>query len=130
MTTERKRCIYTRLDNGIHEFIFTESSRDAVDELAAYIRNILDTTPADAPTTCYMVDNSQVDVIPLTYVRVRVKELDDYRPPGRAPGRLAVLYEGMMGTLANSVLAVTVKNRFRFFKPSDRDAAMEWLLKG
>jgi hypothetical protein len=36
----------------------------------------------------------------------------------------------MMGTLANSVLAVTVKNRFRFFKPADRDAAMEWLLKG
>jgi hypothetical protein len=56
MTTEHKRCIYTRLDNGIHEFIFTESSRDAVDELAAYIRNILDTTPADAPPTCYMVD--------------------------------------------------------------------------
>ena len=129
MTNDQKRCIYTRLDNGIHEFVFTESSRGAVDELADHIKTILDTTPADAPPTCYLVDNSQAEVVPLIYTRTRIKELDAYRPEGRAPGRLAVVYEGMMGTLANSILALTVKNRIRFFKPSDRDAAMTWLLQ-
>ena len=129
MIGEQKRCIYTKLDNGIHEFVFTESSREAIDELAGYIRHILDTTLMDAPNTCYLFDNSRVDAVPIPYLRARIKELDAYRPEGRAPGRLAVVYDGFLGNIANSVLSVTMKNRFRFFKPSDRDAAMSWLLQ-
>lgn len=129
MNTEHKRCVYTHLDNGIHEFVFTESSREAVDELTDHIKYILDTTPAEAPATCYLLDNSRVDAIPLSYTRTRIKELDAYRPEERAPGRLAVVYDGFMGSLANSVLAMTMKNRFRFFKPSDREAAQTWLLQ-
>ena len=129
MTDERKRCVYTRLDNGIHEFVFTESSRAAVDEFADHIKNIHSITPTDAPPTCYLVDNSRVEAVPLAYVRSRLKDLEGYRPEGRDPSRVALLYDGFMGHIANSVLAVTLRNRFRFFKPADRDAAMDWLLQ-
>ena len=129
MTEEQKRCICTRLDNGIHEFTFTESSREAVDEFTDHVKRVLDTTPMDAPPTCYLVDNSQVEFVPLTYARVKIKEMDAHRPEGRDPSRVALLYDGFMVYIANSVLAVTLKNRFRFFKPSDRDRAMDWLLQ-
>jgi hypothetical protein len=129
VTAEYKRCIYTRLDNGIHEFVFTESSREAVDEFTDHVKRVLDTTPMDAPPTCYLVDNSQVEFVPLTYARVKIKEMDAHRPEGRDPSRVAILYEGFMGHIANSVLAVTLKNRFRFFKPADREAAINWLMQ-
>lgn len=129
MTNELERCLYTRLDNGIHEFVFTESSRAAVDEFTNHVKRVLDETPMDAPPTCYLVDNSKVEFVPLTYSRIKIKEMDSHRPEGRDPSRVALLYDGFMVYIANSVLAVTLKNRFRFFKPADRQNAMSWLLQ-
>lgn len=129
MNAEQERCIYTHLDNSIHEFVFTESSRDAVDEFADHIKNVHETTPLDAPTNCYLVDNSRVELVPITYVLRRLKDLEAYRPEGRDPSRVAVVADGFMGHLANNLLAIALKNRFRFFKPEDRENAMSWLLK-
>jgi hypothetical protein len=130
MMEETKRCIYTRLDNGIHELTFYESSRMAVDEMVSHMSNILKTTPEDAPATCYMVDNSKADVIPINYLRIGIKDLSAQRPSNREPGRLAVIYDGAMGGLVNTVLTLAMKNKFRFFKPEKRDEAIAWLLQG
>ena len=130
MTAEHRRCIYTKLENGIHEFVVTESSRETVDELTDYIKHILSTTSLDAPPTRYLIDNSRTDALPIPYLRTRIKELSSYRPKGRAPSTMAIVYDGFLGNIANSVFSLTMKNRYRFFKPSDRQAAQDWLLQG
>ena len=129
MVEKQRRCVYTKLDNGIHEFVILEPSKAAVNDMVAYIQTILDTTPDDAPPTCYIIDNSRVNALPIKYLRDRVRELNEYRSTTREPGRLAIIYEGIMGSLVHPIISLPLKNSFRFFKPTERDAAMQWLLK-
>jgi hypothetical protein len=126
---EQKYCIYTQLDNGIHEFIFTESSRAALDEMANHIKEILKNTPDDAPPTSYLASSNEVELLPLSYLRTQTRKLIKLRPANREPGRLAVLYDGYWGNIVNVVLTMILKSNLRFFRTAKREDAIEWLLR-
>jgi hypothetical protein len=124
------RCTYREMDNGIHEFIIHEASRAAADDMAAHIDNILQVTSVTAPAPCYLVDNSQVAALPLSYLRNRIKTVNTSRAAdGRPPGRIAILYDGTLGSVANMMLRVTVPNQVRIFGSTERSAAIDWLLR-
>ena len=115
------------MDNGIHELILQQPDRHGVDDLVEYIYRVMESTPESEPTR-YLMDNSCVTAPPLTYLANRIREVDRNRSATRAPGAVAVLYDGMMGEIANTLLLVAMKNQIHFFKPSQRDKAIEWLL--
>lgn len=129
VTVEQNRCTHTQLDHDIHELTFMESSRTAVDDLVTHIKAIMEATPLHAPPGKYLIDCSRVDVPPLKYIAGKVKYLESLRPAERTPAKISILYEGFLGTAANTILSFAMKNRFRFFKPGERDAALAWLIQ-
>lgn len=61
------RCLYRPHDNGIHEFIFTESSRQAVDEWFAQLEAL--TRSAEAGTMMhYLVRSTASAPLPAAYM--------------------------------------------------------------
>jgi hypothetical protein len=122
-------CIYQQLDNGIHEFVFQRSSRAAVDDMVRKIGDILRKTSATAPSPRYLIDNSRVNAVPLVYVRNQLKKVSENRPTGLEPGRVAILYDGTLGMVANQMLRLALSNQLHFFNPTERDEAIAWLLE-
>jgi len=59
-------CVHTLLESGIHEFIFNESSRDAVDKLFELLTQVYAEIPPDQ-TVLMLFDFRQRD-LPLAYV--------------------------------------------------------------
>ena len=107
-----------------------ESSKAAVDDLMTHIATVLKTTPEDAPLTRYLIISNEVDAPLLGYMRSQVREVASKRPSNREPGRIAVIYDGLLGGLINTMLRFTLNNELRFFKPQERTAAISWLNQG
>lgn len=124
--TKQIHCTHKYHENNIHEFIIHESSRIAVDQMVGYIYKILEET-SDEQSPLYLIDNSQVDAVPLRYLAQRIKEVNSSRSKDRKPGHIAILYEGIIADVANILLRSAMINKFRFFSPEKRDKAIEWL---
>jgi hypothetical protein len=61
------RCLYQQMDNGIHEFVFTEASRQAVDEWFTQLDVI--TRHASADTMLYLLVRSTAnEQLPIPYM--------------------------------------------------------------
>ena len=129
MTEEQKHCLYKRMDNGIHELILINPPHAAIDEMVEQVKTVLETTPVEAPLTRYLIDCSRAGSMPLIHLRRRIKELEQFRPEGREPGRVAIVYDGLLERFAIILLTRAVSNRLGFFKPSEREAALQWLLE-
>jgi len=124
--TKPIHCTYKPYDDNIHEFIIHESSRLAVDQMVEYISEVMEKT-SDDEAPLYLIDNSQVAAVPLKYLAQRIREVNHNRPRERKPGHIAILYEGIIGDVANILLRSAMINKFRFFAPAKRDEAIEWL---
>ena len=131
----KKRCLYKRLDNGIHEYVFTESSNAAVD---AWI-DWLDSTSAQGVipednVDRILFDTRQCGPLPMYYAFKRLSEWRKANPDydQSRMTRTAQLYK------SNSFYTTMAKNLLKVFPiPSakmeyfldDREAAIAWLLK-
>ena len=128
--TGGKRCSYTRLENGVHEFIFRESSREAIDEFFRQLEPILKTTPT-TEIARYMVDVTQADrAVSMMGIIQRFRKLETSMSR-RARGRTALLHpQGSMLSFVDGLIRALApsQDRTRFFPGEKRDEALAWVL--
>jgi hypothetical protein len=124
-------CEYTLTDQGIHQFIFRQSSKEAIDDFFRKLEHIFTVKP-DAVTNRYIIDITQAgerDVSLVTNVQ-RFRRLETLFP-NRPRGRTAILHRpGLAYTFIDSFIRALAPSRdiTRFFPVDKRDDAIAWLL--
>lgn len=125
-----KGCIYTQLDNGIHDFIFIAPTRQAHDEWFEQTARIIEQAKAGT-TLLFMIDLRDSGLPPVGYVARRVRQLLAQYPQ-RPATRSAFLYSPPvlrpLARLFITRLTAPGKDKVRFFPASRFEAATAWLL--
>jgi hypothetical protein len=123
LTRELTRCKLTVHRSHVYEYVLSEVSRAAVDDLIALLDAALRVTP---DTIVYpTLINTAVGMQPINYAMTKMRVLVQ-RYPGRPRGRLAVIAPSSTLT---SVLDIFLRPVMlvRFFSPNHRDDALAWL---
>jgi len=124
-------CEYTLTEQGIHQFIFRDPSKEAIDDFFHKLEVIFTTNP-NAGTNRYIVDITQAgdkDVSLVTNVQ-RFRRLDILFPQ-RPRGRTVILHRpGLAYTFIDSFIRALAPSRdvTRFFPVDKRDEAVAWVL--
>lgn len=128
---EGTHCTYTYLENGIHQFIFMDSSRDALDEFFHQLEQVFGQTTG-AALNRYIVDitggDREVSIVSMT---TRFRRLET-QFPNRPPGRTALLIKnGLLLSVIDGIIRALAPQRdeTRFFGVDKRDEAIQWLLR-
>ena len=128
--SEQRGCAYHLLENGIHEFVFKDNDKHALDEFFSKLEHILRETPHHA-TARYLVDighaTREVSLVGMTQRFRRLESLT----PNRASGRTAILHKpGFMLTFIDGFIRALAPTRdaTRFFPIDQRENAIRWLL--
>jgi hypothetical protein len=114
--------------NGVEEYIFSNTSRAAVDDLIAYLDQLYLRTPKGAMVL--QLFDSQVGFGSIAYAMQAAKALLK-RHPQRPRTRTAILYKDHLALtwFAPSLrLLPGFDFVIRLFKGEDRDKAVTWLL--
>lgn len=126
-----ERCSHVAHENGIHELILHDSSDGALDAWMNHLDRIFSQhNPNLLLRTLYTPD---VDGVPsVTGLMNRMRALMK-RHPVRPIARSAVLYNNANMTRIMNVFAqlanLSGKDEARFFAKSQREEAIEWLLR-
>jgi hypothetical protein len=124
-------CEYTMTEQGIHQFVFREPSKEAVDDFFRKLEHIF-TTTASAGTNRYIVDITQAgdrDVSLVTNVQ-RFRRLETLYPQ-RPRGRTVILHRpGLAYSFIDSFIRAVAPSRdiTRFFPVDKLDEAIAWVL--
>jgi hypothetical protein len=124
-------CEYTVTEDGIHQFVFRDPSKAAIDDFFRKLEYIFQTTP-NSGTNRYIVDVTQAgdkDVSLVTNVQ-RFRRLETLFPQ-RPRGRTVILHRpGLAYTFIDSVIRALAPSRdiTRFFPVDKRDEAIAWVL--
>ena len=124
-------CEYTVTEQGIHQFVFREPSKDAIDDFFRKLELIFTTTPKGG-TNRYIVDITQAgerDVSLVANVQ-RFRRLETLYPE-RPRGRTVILHRpGLAYSFIDSFIRAIAPSRdiTRFFSVDKRDEALTWLL--
>ncbi len=119
-------CEYRLLDNGIHEFILKDFTRAGVDAFIESIQEMHRNFPIDTPRPV-LIDSSG-GMHPISYLFTRLRTL----PHGNSNARSRLAMVMQSHTLANVVgglARVFPRLQIRFFKATERDIAIAWLLE-
>ena len=129
--TANNGCEYTVTEQGIHQFVFREPSKDAIDDFFRKLEQIFTTTPKGG-TNRYIVDITQAgdrDVSLVANVQ-RFRRLETLYPE-RPRGRTVILHRpGLAYSFIDSFIRAIAPSRdiTRFFSVDKRDEALTWLL--
>jgi hypothetical protein len=125
-------CTYNTYDNGIHEFLFSAPTREAIDTWIDFGIKLYRES-ADAYKVYILFDCSRTGTPPLGYAVSRVKVLLAHRPPHLLTQTALVIPQNpinrLAGSLINNILRELDNSEVKFFPPQLRNAAIEWLLK-
>lgn len=122
-------CEYIQHESGIHEIIFYEATRRAVDEYMTYNEQIVVNANPDETVTI-LLDVTRSGLPPMAYLMGQVRQhMKKY--PWRLSTRVAIVYENsrLLGLLRSSTqLVTTQQDTLNYFKADQRETAMKWLL--
>jgi hypothetical protein len=130
----KKRCLYRKLDHGIREFVFTESSNAAVDEWIDWLTlNLAEDPTPEGGTDRILFDTRQCGPLPMYYSFKRLNEWRKQYPESEQnrPSRAAQLYNShsFYVTMAKNLMKVfSFPNSKMEYFLNDRDGAIAWLL--
>lgn len=128
LTKERTRCIYRVIEPNIHEFVMTEASRAAVDDLIATLDEI--NAAAVPGEVWYNLMDSSVGVQPIAYIFGQTRDLMK-RYPQQLNTRFAlILPPGPLVKGVEIMLQAFPGVQTRIFPSDKRDAAIAWLCEG
>jgi hypothetical protein len=124
-------CSYTLLPNAVHEFVFHESSRAAVNQWIDQLAHILDTSPK-ASVLPIVVDTRQVEtLLPVAYLIQKLRDiyLDyNWRPSMRlaflSGNSSMIVFVQFLAELA----AFSKAKRIEYYQSYSQDEAYAWLL--
>lgn len=124
-------CEYTLTEQGIHQFVFRQPSKEAIDEFFRKLEMIF-TTTTNAGTNRYILDITQAgdtDVSLVSNVQ-RFRRLETLYPQ-RPRGRTVILHSpGLAFPFIDSFIRALAPSRdiTRFFPVDKRDEAIAWVL--
>lgn len=129
-TVGSRLCLYSHLENGVHEFVLADTSFTAVDEWL----NLLNTLYRDASFNqplLILADVRRSSIQPLTYAFRRIQKWLALHPKHSRtrcaflshPDTLAVLKATFVQLIRTGGTDVV-----RFFSAGGRDQAIAWLL--
>ncbi len=129
-TTIGEHCKYRKLENGIHEFIMTESSRAAVDDFIKALEHIAKTASPDDVSIPSLMDSS-VGVQPIRYIFGRVKDYMQANSSGSMQSSkfALILPPSALTRTVDTMMRVFPFLKTRLFNPGERDKAIQWLLE-
>lgn len=123
-------CRYRQLHNGIHEFVFTEASRMAVDEWFSCLTRATTAAAPGAITRCLVLSTAP-DPLPIAYLFKRAQRWVRQAPPVHQT-RICFLHhpDFIYPHVKSFVRAwqLSYGNAVRFFPDTHRDDAERWLL--
>lgn len=126
-----KLCTYTVHPNGIHEFVFHEESKRAIDVWLEHTEQIYQSAPPDK-AVLYILDGSDVENLPLSYSFPRIKALNA-KYPNKPPSRGVLIYSsGIMNSIIGAFTKLSsrgARDESRFYHKSKRGEAVQWLLE-
>jgi hypothetical protein len=132
METEQNLCEYKYHDNDVHEFIYNDVGRDAVDEYFAHFERIAKTLPAGSVFRILTNGSRIKDTQPVRYMFVRLQTILRTLPH-RPTFRVALLAaeDNSMTKILDTIFRALLRghDRLRFFRASEYEQAVEWLLK-
>lgn len=124
-------CDYVVLPNGIHEFIFREETKRAIDVWLEHTEHIYQTAPPDK-RVLFILDGSDVENLPLSYSYPRIKALNA-KYPNKPPSRGVLIYSsGILNSLIGAFARLSsrgARDESRFYHKNKRDEAIQWLLE-
>lgn len=131
--TSPPSCVYTRLDHDIHQLVFHDSSKKAVDEFFDALQNALSQTPTDSRILLLVdISNLGTTLPSLNYTRLRLRLLYS-RLPKRPPARFVVIHNyGMVVSIVKTfikVMQTNPNNQFKFFPVDKEHEAIDWILE-
>ena len=124
-------CEYTLTTQGIHQFVFREASKEAIDDFFRKLETVF-TATANAGTNRYILDITQAgdnDVSLVSNVQ-RFRRLETLYPQ-RPRGRTVILHRpGLAYSFIDSFIRAVAPSRdiTRFFPVDKRDEAIAWVL--
>lgn len=122
---------YDHRADGVHAFMLTSDSREAVDLFIDQIEVIYNDAPPGKHIHLY-IDTSAIQAgPPLRYIAGRMKPFFDSFPD-RPPSSLAIITaRGSVFTILSNFLNLFSRgqDRYRFFKDGEQQAATDWLLE-
>jgi hypothetical protein len=132
MTTDKPLCEYYMRDQGVHEFIYNEVGRTAVDEFFAHFERVAATLPPDSVFRILTNGSRVAETQPVRYMFLRVQTILRTMPH-RPVFRVALLasQDNSMTKILDAVFRALLRgqDRLRFFPISQYEQAVEWLLK-
>ncbi len=129
LTEKRAASEYIYHPDGIHEIIYNEVSREAVDQYMNHFDYIISITPKDQTLLLLSNGTKVVEMQPVTYMMSRFRAVMQ-KYPQRPAIRVAILYGSVRFIdLVNGLFRMFVRgrDRMRFFKAEERDEAIAWL---
>jgi len=126
--TSKPACIHRVLEGNIQEFILTETSRKAVDELFDTAEKILGDAYACNDMSIiagrFLLD-SRVGILPLNYAFTRARQMAK-KYPSHPQSRTALVFQSSPLTRTVDLVLRTFIS-LRLYGAEDRDAALKWL---
>lgn len=129
MVAESK-CQYQHREDGIHEFIFVDSSRQVVDEFVQHLKVIYTDTPQNQHVHLYLDTAALKGGPPLRQIARQITPFFQEFPE-RSEGSLAIITaRGSVFTMLGNFLNLfsRSKDRFKLFREGQEDEATRWLL--
>lgn len=119
---------YYHQDNGIHEFIFHESSNRALDAWFVHVERLWGKGDPNS-TVLFLIDTIDSGTQPLAYALARGRAIVRENPQ-RPLLRMAFIERNasMMKLIESFVRLVDRRVRVRFFPMERRSEAVKWLL--
>ncbi|NWF68986.1 MAG: hypothetical protein HXY40_07865 [Chloroflexi bacterium] len=127
MMHSQSACHYQLLETGIHQFVFTLPSRQAVDVWIQHLMTIYEQQQA----TLFLLDIRESGILPMTYVFQRLSQWVATHP--RRPLTYVALLHKDVAPIALvqpfiHMLGIDGTYKMRFFGEQMRAQAVHWLL--
>lgn len=113
----------------LHEFIFSESSRRAVDIWFAHMGRFIEDIPSGGKVRL-LLDVSRSGHQPLSYVSERARQFN-VEHPRHPKSRVAILYHThiLMSVFIAFDNLINNGNYLKHFRPDQREQALLWLME-
>lgn len=129
MPPKKAAADYIKHPDGLHEIIYNEVSRAAVDEYMNHFDHVMSVTPQDGVLRLLSNGANVVEMQPIAYMMSRFRGVMQ-KYPQRPAVRVAILYGSVRFLdLVNGLFRIFVHGRdaMRFFKAEQREEAISWL---
>lgn len=123
-------CEYRLLEQGIHNYVIRGTSREHADAFIAYMDQLYTAQTGSGPTLCLLTECVE-GILPLTYTMGELKKLINKFPKAPRTRTAIIVRDSPMASMMETLIRLLkIRNtRVRYFRPQQREAAIEWLLQ-